>query len=344
MPQFQPPDFLTKQKTKEEALAGTLGQAIETLPEQYDRFRLRRMQLRAELAEQERKDREFTSKFGTGKSENIQPGGMTGPTPKIDEDGIVANPEEVLYGAEGSMPTFSEETPEQSMRRLGTEGYKTLNPTPTQIFSSTGVPMGAPVSAKAVVLPSEKQSIEEKEGAKLAAKIAAEKPKATGSFNNAIRDFDNMIKEAEAIRDDPSLGYATGMSSILGKVPGTGAKRVSSRIETLKAKTLLSVLSSLKELSKTGASGFGQLSEIEGENIKNSISTLDAGQKTEDLKNSINRFISEMELKKRDFTDAYNATYGELPRAGNTGQQGGGVPAIGDTFQGAKVLKVKRIE
>lgn len=158
------------------------------------------------------------------------------------------------------------------------------------------------------------------------AKLDKEKPKASGSLQNTLREYDNMINEATAIQNDPSLAYATGFLAPVGKVPGTGAKRVAARLDTLKAKTLLNVLASLKDLSASGASGFGALSNIEGENIRNSISSLDASQSTADMKNSIARFVGEMKKRKQVLQNTFNETYGEMP-GGN--MSGAGMPGGG---------------
>lgn len=180
-----------------------------------------------------------------------------------------------------------------------------------------------------------KTSPEDVATAKLKAKIALEKPKAYGSLQNTLREYDNMIKEAQAIKSDPSIGTATGLTSFMGSVPGTGAKRVSARLGTLKAKTLLNVLSSLKQLSSNGASGFGALSESEGNAIRDSISTLDPKQKTEDLQASIDRFVTEMEARKSNLQGTFKSTYGD----GDFSQQllgqnsGNSSPALGTTIR-----------
>lgn len=158
--------------------------------------------------------------------------------------------------------------------------------------------MGAGLTAAAVT------------GTKNDIQLAAEKPKAQASLSDALREYDNMINEAKAIKDDPSLSSATGLASPLSHIPGSGARRVASRLDTLKAKTLLNVLVSLKQLSKTGASGFGQLSNAEGDAIKNSVTTLDRGLATGDFKASLDRFISEMEKHKGVLSTAFYQTYG----------------------------------
>ena len=152
------------------------------------------------------------------------------------------------------------------------------------------------------------------------AKLDKEKPKTLGSLKNTLLGYDSMINEAKAIKNDPSLGWATGWTSLSGNVPATGAKRVSSRIETLKAKTLLNVLSSLKQLGTNGASGFGQLSIPEGDAIKNSVSTLDKSLGKKDFQGSVDRFVEEMESRKENLISTYKNTYGEMPDLTETNQ------------------------
>jgi hypothetical protein len=160
-------------------------------------------------------------------------------------------------------------------------------------------------------------------------KRLAEKPKAEGSLTNTLHEYDNMIAEAEAIKNDKNLVYATGMLKPLGSIPGTAAKTVAARLETLKAKTLLNVLSSLKELSNTGASGFGQLSNIEGENIRNSITTLDPELRTDDFKSSLDRFIGEMKNRKNVLRNTFSNTYGAPTSMPQQSAQVEGMPSIG---------------
>lgn len=152
------------------------------------------------------------------------------------------------------------------------------------------------------------------------AKRIAEKPKALGSLNSTLHEYDNMINQAEMIKKDPSLGTATGLTSFMGKVPNTGAKRVATNLDTLKAQTLLNVISSLKQLSQNGSSGFGQLSNVEGETIKNSIASLDRTRGTADFVSGLDQFINEMKNRKQNLADTFRNTYGDAPGL----EQGGG--------------------
>lgn len=160
-----------------------------------------------------------------------------------------------------------------------------------------------------------KESTEEKELAKRKVKLQAEAPKAKGALNSTIHEFDTMINEAKAIATDPGLAAATGKTSYIPGILNEGKRNVGARIDTLKAKTLLNVLASLKQLSSQGASGFGSLSEKEGETIKNSIASLDTKQDTPAFLASLNRFISEIESKKQSYMDTYNSVYGDIDPA-----------------------------
>ena len=182
-----------------------------------------------------------------------------------------------------------------------------LNQMPVQVMSEAeALKRGEVPKGTQIVKPSE----EEKLTARNRAKLDAERPKATASLNNTLREYDNMLNEAKAIRNDPALGAATGLTSLSAAIPGTPMKRVGARLETLKAKTLLNVLASLKELSSTGASGFGQLSNIEGDNLRNSITTLDRSMQSGDFKASLDRFIQEMDKRKDVLRSTYEQTYG----------------------------------
>jgi hypothetical protein len=160
-------------------------------------------------------------------------------------------------------------------------------------------------------MPDPKQSIEEVLQAKDDAKLAREKPKAKGSLTEVLREYDNMIKAAEDIKNDKALPSATGLDSFRGKIKGTEPYRVHANMNTLKSKTLISVLSGLKQLSSTGASGFGSLSELEGEGLKSSVSSLDLGQNEKDVKDSLDRFVAEMKARKETLKSTYENTYGE---------------------------------
>ena len=176
-----------------------------------------------------------------------------------------------------------------------------LSLNPTQKFNKAVIPLFKP-----------QETAEQKLQARATQKLRAEKPKAEGAYNNTIQGYDNLISQAQDILKDTSLGTATGITSFMGSVPATGAKRVSANLETIKAKTLLNVLTGLKQLSANGASGFGQLSNVEGETIKNSVANLDRSLGTADFKRNLITFINEAVKSRSNIQDTYQKTYGSL--------------------------------
>ena len=150
---------------------------------------------------------------------------------------------------------------------------------------------------------------------KINEKLKKEFPKASGSYRNAIQSYDEVLDLAKKIKADPSLADVTGVKAFLGSgsIPGSNAARVSTDIDTLKNKVLISVMEKLKSLSQTGASGFGQLSNQEGEVMKNSIVNLNnkkIGYK--DYLNNLDSFIRSIENSKNNIKETYNQNYGQF--------------------------------
>lgn len=314
---FQPPQ-LPQVKSKTAAFTEGIQPgltALSNLPSTIAYFQAHKQEMDQKKQALALQERQTQSQFGTG----------------------AAPAAPLTPGAEG--PTF-QESPDQMLQRVGTQGVDAKaklealkqKDQPTWIIDEKGNKVGeVPAGVKVEKLAAPYQALvptydtegnvtgftKAEPGAHVVGggkpanpKLAQEKPKAEGSLKDTLREYDNMINEAEAIKNDPGVGMATGMTKYSSAIPGTQSKRVAARLETLKAKTLLNVLGSLKALSKTGASGFGQLSEIEGENIRNSVSTLDRGLSTQDFKDSIDRFVTEMKAKKQTLQDTFDSTYG----------------------------------
>lgn len=115
---FQPPN-IPRTPSSGEALLNPITSAIQSLPALLAQHENSRREREIRNLEMELKKRELLSKFGTGLAENIMPGQVTS-VPDV-------GPEEEFLGADITPPTFTEETEEQKLRRLGTEAYGKLN-------------------------------------------------------------------------------------------------------------------------------------------------------------------------------------------------------------------------
>jgi hypothetical protein len=108
-----------------------------------------------------------------------------------------------------------------------------------------------------------------------AQKIAAARADALDSVTQAISGIDTLTK---------SGGFAnlgTFKGDLLGMIPHTQTKDAGNALETVKNQVLLTTLGKLKALSATGASGFGALSNSEGNILKNSIANIETAQSHE---------------------------------------------------------------
>ncbi|RKY42317.1 MAG: hypothetical protein DRP85_03260 [Candidatus Makaraimicrobium thalassicum] len=114
----------------------------------------------------------------------------------------------------------------------------------------------------------------------------------------------------------------TGLGGLLAKIPGTNAKFWRGQRDTIVARLGLEQLAKMKALSKTGASGLGQLSEKELKVLQDQLANLDQLQDGEHIKRGLKNIYSQM-AKFRDAVredqktniDWYNKNSGDLKKS-----------------------------
>jgi len=127
-----------------------------------------------------------------------------------------------------------------------------------------------------------------------------------------------MEKDTAALLNNPGLDRLFGIAGDLlsPKLLGEDARNASATMETLKGKILNDTLQALKSASANGASGYGSLSEKEGETIKNMISSLDRIQSPKQARESImaiQAYAKELQGRAKQM---YSGQYREDPDAG----------------------------
>lgn len=147
----------------------------------------------------------------------------------------------------------------------------------------------------------------------LASKRAESQPKSYAALNDLLANLDRMHNQAQSLINNPGIGNATGFMAPLGMVPGTQAKGFATDLDTLKNQIALGTMQSLKSLSSTGSTGFGQLSNAEGELLKNNISNLDRARQTHDVINSIQSVSDYSLAAKKRAIQSYINEYGSTP-------------------------------
>lgn len=215
----------------------------------------------------------------------------------------------------GLQPTPETETP-TSVNRLpamsligggvgDVEGIPTQAPSPAQgVLQAAGVAQPQQVGERIVNIPEKgrfripekpaetltRLSIEEKR--REAGKIKTEEDKKIQIVKDNTLDTLNTIKEIE--NGIQNFGAFGGVPSL----PGTDRRKWEANVDKLLSQKIIDVLTSMKEASKTGATGFGQLSNKELEVLKNSSTALkrtlspkDAQEILDKMKDSLTKVI-----------------------------------------------------
>ena len=99
---------------------------------------------------------------------------------------------------------------------------------------------------------------------------------ALNELTSRTKDIRDVIGETKKLIS----GYTTGYGSFLSVLPLTDAKTLQNNLESIKANLSLSQLTALKEASKTGASGLGQVTRNEFDALQSTIAKLDPQSKS----------------------------------------------------------------
>ena len=121
---------------------------------------------------------------------------------------------------------------------------------------------------------------------------------ALNELTSRTKDIKDVIGETKKLIS----GYTTGYGSFLSALPLTDAKTLQNNLESIKANLSLSQLTALKEASKTGASGLGQVTRNEFEALQSTIAKLDPQSKTfaddlDKVDKTYSRLLKQLESK-----------------------------------------------
>lgn len=140
---------------------------------------------------------------------------------------------------------------------------------------------------------------------------------AMDSFDRLIgpegTDMGGTLKEAY----DQANPMTTGRMGFLGRLTlGPESTALDKNLTVLRANQLIGTLKSLKESSPSGASGFGSLSNKEGEKLESLVASLDPNQGEEQLKKNLQKLNTEMNKSRERLKEGYQRelqAYGQKP-------------------------------
>lgn len=120
------------------------------------------------------------------------------------------------------------------------------------------------------------------------ADVAVKRQKVEQAKQESVATFNDSINKIDSLLNDPSFSaLGTFSGDIAAKIPHTDTANARSMLDTISAQSVINVLSSLKSLSANGASGFGALSEKEGEILRNAAANLSTSQSNAAIKQNL---------------------------------------------------------
>jgi len=129
--------------------------------------------------------------------------------------------------------------------------------------------------------------------------------KATTNVRTAAQELDEQIRLVNELRTHPGLTNITG--TLYGRTPNLSQSAVNAQslLDTVKEKGKLTALLNLKEAGGT----LGQVSNAEGEGLRQSIAPLAQRQDTETFQRRLNDYAAKLTAAKAKLTGAYEDTY-----------------------------------
>lgn len=141
-----------------------------------------------------------------------------------------------------------------------------------------------------------------------------------GQVRGVLNSAAELNRAATQLRDNPSLAHITGRYSLLPDAALTmfdpKALDARAQLNSIGSKVLLNTITALKALSENGSTGFGQLSNVEGEHLKNSIGSLNQAQTTGEMQTRLNDVLRNSNNMIDRAVGVYEKAHGKSPYEG----------------------------
>jgi hypothetical protein len=148
----------------------------------------------------------------------------------------------------------------------------------------------------------------------------------------------DMVKESAQDTLDTIAEIENGIKyfGAMGNLPALPAEypkqNWQANLDKLQSKLVVDLMNRMKQASRTGATGFGALSEKELKVLQNAATALKKGMSEEDAQ----KYLNEIKTKAQK-------VLGGQEQGQVQSDQGVSVPSVGGSFNGEKVISVKRI-
>lgn len=228
-------------------------------------------------------------------------------------------------------------------KRAGFTGQAVIGGVPSVVTRGPG-PSGGPAAAQPLsTLPAETAAANAKKlaetsggelGKGIGEKAASDLPlskteraKAKLGLHAASADFDTIEDNIDKAMGETGA-FSSGVAARTSFIGGTPAANLKARLTTIASNNVLGVITQLKELSKTGSTGFGQLSDREGTLIQSKLAAVDQSTSPSFLKQALSDLKTQIQRSRKRVEDAYQDDLdarGEAPASGGNAPRGGRV-------------------
>lgn len=147
------------------------------------------------------------------------------------------------------------------------------------------------------------------------AKAKEQANKSATAYDSATSGLDELAETAQTLRNHPGLGGITGLQSHIPNLPGGDAANANALLGHMLSDVQIQAMLGLKNASKTGSTGFGQLSEREGEILRQSMAALDKNQSTPAFQAQLDKIIKTVGESKARLRAAAERDAGSAPTA-----------------------------
>lgn len=150
--------------------------------------------------------------------------------------------------------------------------------------------------------------------AETAQKHVKEQSADTLAYRNITSGYDRLYKNADELLNHPGLSLNTGLYGAAHVYNATqNGRDANASLETLKSKLVVDTLKSLKQSSSNGSSGFGSLSDREGQRLETLVANLSQSQSLPSMKKALSEIKAFASESHSNFDEQFKGTYGELP-------------------------------
>ena len=139
------------------------------------------------------------------------------------------------------------------------------------------------------------------------------------SYDGAMTQFNERMKSVNSL-----LTNTSGLWGITGRIGGQDipeylrddkSRKALADYEQIQAQTFMQALEQLKNASKSGATGLGQLTEVEGKKIQTAVAALKRTQSYEDFAEKLKIYQAQLAESQRRLQTEYLANVYKFPNA-----------------------------